>query len=103
MMAKKEKIVIGSDHAGFLLKEKIKEYLAEINQQVIDVGTDSDESVDYPDYAQKVARSIQKGEAQRGILVCATGIGMSMAANRFKGVRAALATSTFLAQMASKQ
>jgi ribose 5-phosphate isomerase B len=85
------KIAIGADHAGFTLKQHIGEALREAGHQVIDVGTNSTESVDYPDYAAAVAEDVAGGQADRGILVCATGVGMSIAANKIPGVRAALA------------
>jgi ribose 5-phosphate isomerase B len=84
------KVAIGSDHAGFELKNKIKEFLADSGHDVLDQGTFTPESYDYPDAAKKVARAIQRGEAERGVLVCGTGIGMSIAANKFKGIRAAV-------------
>jgi ribose 5-phosphate isomerase B len=84
------KIAIGSDHAGFELKEKIKKYLDELGYKYKDFGTDSNESVDYPDYALKVAESVAKKEYDRGILICGSGIGMCMTANKVPGIRAAL-------------
>jgi ribose 5-phosphate isomerase B len=84
------KITIGSDHAGFELKEKIKKYLDELGYKYKDFGTDSNESVDYPDYALKVAESVSKKEFDRGILICGSGIGMCMTANKIPGIRAAL-------------
>lgn len=84
------KIAIGADHAGFVLKEKIKEKLVRDGHEVEDVGTHSGESVDYPDFARQVASKVSAGEAERGILVCYTGVGMSIAANKVPGVRAAL-------------
>lgn len=85
------KIAIGADHAGFALKQQIGEALRQAGHQVIDVGTNSTESADYPDFAAAVARDVAAGQADRGILVCATGVGMSIAANKVAGVRAALA------------
>ena len=82
------KLAIGSDHAGWRLKEHLRRYLASLGHEVIDKGTTSEDSVDYPDYAQAVARAVVTGEADRGVLVCATGLGMCMAANRFRAVRA---------------
>ncbi|MFC1769390.1 ribose 5-phosphate isomerase B [Nanoarchaeota archaeon] len=93
----KEKIVVGSDHAGFELKEGIKSYLEKKGYEVLDVGTDSAESVDYPDYAYKVADEIK--DDIKGILVCGSGVGVSIAANRRKGVRAALAFNTEIAKL----
>lgn len=86
-------IAIGSDHAGFEYKEKVKDFLASSGFTVSDVGTSSNESTDYPDYAHKVAELVGKGIAHRGILVCGTGIGMSIAANKHAGVRAAAVES----------
>lgn len=87
------KIAIGSDHAGYELKEEIKTYLIRKQIEVIDYGTYNVESVDYPDFAQKVAKCVANKTAEFGILVCYTGIGMSMASNKIKGVRAALVCS----------
>ncbi len=83
------KVGVGSDHAGFDLKEFLKEQLKKEGFEVIDYGTHIKKSVDYPDYAEKVATGIQKKEVSLGILVCGTGIGVSIAANKFRGVRAA--------------
>ena len=87
------KIAIGADHAGFVLKEKLRQRLAEDGHEVMDFGTASADSCDYPDFAQPVARNVAGGRADRGILVCSTGIGMAMAANKVSGVRAAPAVS----------
>ena len=87
------KIAIAADHAGFALKERLRRKLAEEGHQVADYGTASEESCDYPDYAQQVAREVARGAADRGILVCSTGIGMAIAANKVAGVRAAPAQS----------
>ena len=84
-------IAIGSDHAGFKLKEALKKYLADKGHQVEDAGTHSEESTDYPDYAAKVAKSVASGQTPMGVLICGSGVGMCMTANRFKGVRAVLA------------
>jgi len=86
------RVAIGADHAGFSLKEDIKGLLAGLGIDVEDVGTGSTESVDYPDFAARVARGVAEGVFDRGILVCGTGIGMAMAANKIAGVRAAPAT-----------
>lgn len=83
------KIAIGSDHGGVQLKEGIKEVLAGKGVEPVDCGCFSEESCDYPDFAEKVARAVGSGEAERGILVCKTGIGMAIAANKVPGVRAA--------------
>lgn len=95
-------ITIGSDHGGFELKEAIKSLLVDRAVIVQDLGTDNGNSVDYPDFAEKVARKVSSGEADKGILVCGTGIGMSIVANKFPGVRAALATDTYMAKMAKQ-
>jgi len=87
------KIAIGADHAGFVLKEKLRQRLAQDGHEVVDFGPASAESCDYPDYAQPVARNVASGRVDRGILVCSTGIGMAMAANKVRGVRAAPAFS----------
>lgn len=84
------KIAIGSDHAGFELKEYVKGILLERHETVTDVGTNSTESVDYADFGLKVAELVSQGEVEKGILVCGTGIGMSIIANKVKGVRASL-------------
>lgn len=84
------KIAIGSDHAGFRLKEDLKNYIASLNIEVKDFGCHSEESVDYPDIAKEVALSVVNGEVDRGILICGTGIGMSISANKIKGIRAAV-------------
>src|ERR1700758_4197514 len=86
-------IAIGADHAGFALKEKLRLRLAELGHEVVDFGTASADSCDYPDFAQPVARNVAEGRADRGLLVCSTGIGMAMAANKVTGVRAAPAQS----------
>ncbi len=95
-----KKIVIGSDHAGVNLKEKLYAFLKDSGYDVvINVGTYSTESCDYPMYAEKVCRTIQSGDADLGILVCGTGVGMSMAANKYKGIRAACVSDTFSARL----
>lgn len=91
-------IAIGSDHGGLNLKNAIKKYLDEKKIEYIDFGTNGEESCDYVDYAVKVAKSIQSGECEKGILVCGTGIGMSLAANKFKGIRAAVCGDFFSAK-----
>lgn len=92
------KVAIGCDHAGFELKEKIKSGMSGLT--FIDVGAHSPESVDYPDYISEVARAVRDGRADTGIGICGTGIGASIVANKFKGIRAALCTSEFMAEMA---
>ena len=92
------KIAIGSDHGGFELKGKVLEYLKTKNLEVKDFGTLDNKSCDYPTIAQTIAKEIQAGNFDRGILICGTGIGMSIAANKFKGIRAALCADTFSAK-----
>jgi ribose 5-phosphate isomerase B len=84
------KIAIGADHAGFAAKEEIKTVIKALGHSVVDQGTSGETSVDYPDFAEKVARAVVGGEADRGVLICGTGIGMSIAANKVQGIRAAL-------------
>jgi ribose 5-phosphate isomerase B len=93
------RIAIGSDHAGFELKEAIKSYLRQSDARVDDMGPASDAPVDYPDYAAIVARRVASGECDRGILVCGTGIGMAIAANKVRGIRAAPAESLEAARL----
>ena len=95
-------IAVGSDHGGLELKDAIKAALAARGLDVDDYGTDNGDSVDYPDFAEKVAAAVSRGDVELGILVCGTGIGMSIVANKFPGVRAALATDEFMAQMAKE-
>jgi len=92
-------VALGADHAGWELKEALKGWLLEGEYQVLDFGTHSPDSVDYPDYAQQVGESVAVGKVDRGVLVCGTGIGMAMAANKVAGVRAALCGDTFTARM----
>lgn len=93
------KIGIGSDHGGYELKEQIKEHFASDEIQFVDYGTDSLESVDYPDFGKKTAEGVMNGEVERAIVICGTGIGISIAANKVKGIRAALCGDTFSARM----
>lgn len=93
------RVYLGSDHAGFAMKQAVKEYLDKRGYEVTDVGTDSGESVDYPDFAHEVAHAVSSGDADRGVLVCGSGIGMAMAANKVSGVRAATVTDPELAKM----
>jgi ribose 5-phosphate isomerase B len=95
-------IVIGSDHGGLNLKTALNIYLAGRGVEVMDAGTNSDDSVDYPDFGQKVAEMVISGRADLGILICGTGIGMSIAANKIPGIRAALVTDAFMARMAKE-
>jgi ribose 5-phosphate isomerase B len=96
------KIAIACDHGGFILKESVAEAVKESGCEVLDLGTFSEQSVDYPDYACLVANAVLKNEADAGILLCGTGIGISIAANKFKGIRCALLNSEFAAQMAKE-
>ena len=95
-------IAIGSDHGGYLLKEEIKKHLKEKGYKFKDFGTDSTASCDYPVYAEKVCRAVQSGECEKGILICGTGIGMSMCANKCKGIRAAVCGDHFSAEFTRK-
>lgn len=96
---KKIKIALASDHGGFELKNKIYSYLIEKGYEVEDLGTNSLESCDYPIYAKKVVDKVLSDKNTRGVLVCGTGIGMQIAANRFKGIRAACVSDTYSARM----
>jgi ribose 5-phosphate isomerase B len=102
MAGTKTPIVVGSDHAAYALKEKIKAFLIEKSIDVEDVGCYSEDSVDYPDIAIKVASMVSSGKFGQGILLCGTGIGMSMVANKFPHVRAALCTDIFSAIMSRR-
>ncbi|MCG8499489.1 MAG: ribose 5-phosphate isomerase B [Firmicutes bacterium] len=95
-------IAIGSDHGGFGLKEEIKKYLSEQGYPIKDFGVESTASVDYPDVAHPVCMSVVNGECEKGILICGTGIGISMAANKVHGIRAALCGDCFSARMAKE-
>jgi ribose 5-phosphate isomerase B len=96
------KIAVGSDHRGYALKERIAALLEDLGHETVDLGTGSAESVDYPDFAFPVAEKVASGEVERGILVCGSGIGMSIAANKVKGVRAALCRTVDDARMTRK-
>jgi len=95
-------IIIGSDHGGLNLKSALNSYLTRRGFQVSDAGTNDAASVDYPDFGQKVAEAVIAGQAELGILICGTGIGMSIAANKIPGIRAALVTDVFMARMAKE-
>ena len=97
-----EKIPIGADHAGYALKERLKAELETLGFEPVDVGTDSTESVDYPDYAKQVALQVGTGAVARGVLTCGTGLGMSYTANRFAGVRAAVAWTPEIAELSRR-
>ena len=96
------KIAIGSDHGGFALKEVVLAYLSTLDHDIKDVGCFSNESVDYPGFADLVCEMVVKGEADKGILICGTGIGMSMAANKHADIRAALCSEQYTASMSRK-
>lgn len=99
MSEKQKNIIIGSDHGGFELKEFLKAELSKKGITVEDVGTYSPDSVDYPHYGSKVAQAVASGAYERGIVICGTGIGISIAANRFKGVRAAVCCNVEMARL----
>lgn len=94
------RIHLGADHAGYQLKEHVKSALEAMGHDVVDVGTHAEESVDYPDFAQAVGRAVASGEADAGVLVCGTGLGMAIAANKVPGVRAIQASDPEMARMA---
>lgn len=93
------KISIGSDHGGFALKEKVREHLESLGHEVLDCGCFSTESCDYPDFGQAAAAAVAAGTCERGIVICTTGIGISIAANKVKGIRCALCTDPLMAEM----
>ncbi len=93
-------LAIASDHAGINLKAKIVQFLQKKNMKILDLGTDTDESVDYPDYSHKMVEEIIEETAPKGILICGTGIGMSIAANRSSSIRAALCVTEYMAERA---
>ncbi len=95
-----EKIAIGSDHAGFDLKEILKQFLSEEGYELVDMGPASHDSVDYPDYAESVSKRVARGDADLGVLVCGTGLGMTITANKIQGIRAALLYDAFAAHYA---
>ncbi len=96
------KIALAADHGGFELKEKVKAYLQDKDYDVLDLGCNTDESVDYPSYGKACGEAVASGEAERGIVICGTGIGISIAANKVKRIRCALCTSLFMAEMSRK-
>jgi ribose 5-phosphate isomerase B len=100
MQNRKEKIAIGCDHAGFEMKEELKRFLAELGYEYQDFGTHSPESTDYPIYGRLVADAVASGECDRGIVICGTGIGISIAANKVSGIRAAACYNSDMAQIA---
>ncbi|MDK2942734.1 MAG: ribose 5-phosphate isomerase [Acetobacterium sp.] len=93
------KIAIGSDHGGLGLKETIKPFLIEQGHEVVDFGTDTVDSCDYPIYGERVGEAVSFGDCERGIAICGTGLGISMAVNKVPGIRAALCTNEFMAEM----
>ncbi len=92
-------IAVGSDHAGYRLKEALKKVLKEEGLKFIDVGTESEDSVDYPDFAHEVAQLVSQGKAEKGLLICGTGLGMAIVANKHKGVRATPCTDILSAKL----
>lgn len=98
----KMKIAIGCDHGGIVLKDGILKYLEDKKIEYVDCGTNSEESCDYPDFAQKVGELVASGKCDKGIVLCGTGIGISIAANKVKGIRAALCHNKFTAEMCAK-
>ncbi len=93
------KIALGADHGGYTLKEQIKKHLEGKGHEVVDLGAHSTESVDYPEFGRAVGEAVVEGKADRGVVVCGTGIGISIAANKVKGVRCALCTNTTMARL----
>jgi len=96
------KVVVGSDHAGYELKEKIKQYLKGKNIEIVDVGTNDENSTDYPIYGKKVGKKVLKEKCDFGVVVCGTGIGISIAANKVKGIRAALVYDNLTGRLAKE-
>ena len=96
------RIAIGSDHRGFALKEALKKILGELGHEWVDFGCEGEEPVDYPDIARPLGEAVAAGEYERGILICGNGVGMSIAANKVKGVRAALCQNSFTARLARR-
>ena len=94
-----KKIAVASDHGGYLLKEKVKKHLMDRGFEIIDLGTDSEESVDYPVYGKACGEAVTSGKADLGVVVCGTGIGISIAANKVKGIRCGLCTSVEMAHL----
>jgi ribose 5-phosphate isomerase B len=98
----REKIPIGADHAGYAMKERLKEELERLGYEAVDLGAQSEEASDYPEFAHSVAQRVSKGEASRGVLLCGSGVGMDIVANRYPGVRAALAWRPEIAELSRK-
>ncbi len=95
-------VAIAGDHGGFALKQKIRKHLIERGIKIADLGTDSEESVDYPEFGKACAQAVASGKADRGIVICGTGIGISIAANRIRGIRCGLCTSVEMAELSRK-
>ena len=93
------KIAVGCDHGGIVLKESVVNTLKALGTEVVDLGCYSTDSVDYPEYGEKVAKAVASGEADAGVIMCGTGIGISIAANKVKGIRAAVVTNTYMAKL----
>ncbi len=93
------KIAVGCDHGGIVLKESVVNTLKALGAEVVDLGCYSTDSVDYPEYGEKVAKAVASGEADAGVIMCGTGIGISIAANKVKGIRAAVVTNTYMAKL----
>jgi len=96
------RIAVGSDHAGFALKEKVRALLQREGHEVVDVGTNSEESADYPQFASEAARTVAEGKAERGVLVCGSGVGVSIVANKIEGIRAVNAHDPHEAEMSRR-
>ena len=96
------KISLGCDHGGYALKEEVKKHLAELGHEVVDCGTYSTESCDYPVFGEAAARKVQSRECERGIVICTTGIGISISANKVRGIRCALCHDPFSAEMSRR-
>jgi RpiB/LacA/LacB family sugar-phosphate isomerase len=92
------RIVVGADHAGYELKQVLAAYLRHRGHEIVDIGTDSDEPVDYPDYADALSQAVLDGRAERGLLICGSGVGASVAANKIRGIRAGLCHNTYSAR-----
>lgn len=95
-------VAIAGDHGGFALKQRIREHLIERGIKIADLGTDSEESADYPEFGKACAQAVASGKADRGIVICGTGIGISIAANRIRGIRCGLCTSVEMAELSRK-
>ncbi|HEY2989856.1 MAG TPA: ribose 5-phosphate isomerase B [Candidatus Binatia bacterium] len=91
------RVAIGADHAGFSLKQDLVVYIESLLHEVLDLGTDNEEPVDYPDYAEAVGRAVADGRAERGLLICGSGVGASVAANKIRGIRAAVCHDSYSA------